>query len=57
MNKLSAFLKDAVFLSKTGVENVQMCEMDEFTPLFWKKQADALAWFILILHQKSKTFS
>jgi len=40
------------FLSKTGVGIVQMSEMDEFTHLFWKKLADTLAWFTLILHQK-----
>jgi len=40
------------FLSKRGVEIVQMSEMDEFNRHFWKKNADTLAWFILILHQK-----
>ena len=46
------FSKMLFFLSKTGVGIVQMSDMDEFNRRFWKKNADALAWFILILHQK-----
>ena len=38
MNKSAAFLKMLFFLSKTGVENIQISEMDEFNRRFWKKR-------------------